>query len=518
MNLGLLDILTVQQAAKSKYDAAFDDAPAAGREAFAEYVVDPVTAGSGVDVRYTGRQAVTGVRPDSSQGDIAASASVSVSGQGVVTGADSPALKEFSANPVVAFLASQLNGQQLDEVTGDIIGDGGSLDVARVVDAILAQYGDELADEDVSGAIVEYIQNYLAQADQGQASVPADVRAVLEGIVKNLSEAAGEPVQLVSAQTKNISAFGTASDSEISRVVNALAGKIIEEATLAAGKPEVSGVALQSAQASVLLGTDRKPDGSARPPVQPGVNAIEAQLRSDTAVQLTGEEGGQSQKQQAGSGNTQQSGAMTLTNQSADAAQQSAFKVNAEVPKSSAEVLVSSQGSQGVVSGDMAKLGEYLNVTQAGTGNATASRTGDAQDVLAQIKFGTAALAAKGGRSISIQLYPKELGNVDIRMELGSEGKTRVTIIAEKTDTMNLLQKEAVTLRNILQDALKTDPTNLSFAFHDKSDENWRQFAQDGSGSHYAEAGEVEENALMNEPMLYGGGYVVLSEGLNIRV
>ena len=160
---------------------------------------------------------------------------------------------------------------------------------------------------------------------------------------------------------------------------------------------------------------------------------------------------------------------------------------------------------------------EKLNMTieQLSKDN-NAHRLVNQKDVIAQIKFGVDQIAQSGTKQVSVQLYPKELGHVDIHMETSKDGQTHVKIIAERTETMNLLQKESESLRQILQDSLKADNSQLSFSFHEKSHDDWQHFANqfdnDGLGQNATE--ETEKETTTN----YYGGYTVTHDGIDIRV
>ena len=73
--------------------------------------------------------------------------------------------------------------------------------------------------------------------------------------------------------------------------------------------------------------------------------------------------------------------------------------------------------------------------------------------------------AAQGGLDkIKIQLNPSELGKVEVRLEIGSDGAIRGTVIADKPETMDLLQRDAKQLERALQDAgFKTGGDSLDF-------------------------------------------------------
>jgi flagellar hook-length control protein FliK len=84
----------------------------------------------------------------------------------------------------------------------------------------------------------------------------------------------------------------------------------------------------------------------------------------------------------------------------------------------------------------------------------------------------------QGNDRISIQLRPAELGKVDVRLDVGSDGRVTAVITADRADTLDLLQRDARILQNSLQDAgLRADSNSLSFELK-------------GNGQSFAEAHE----------------------------
>ncbi len=136
---------------------------------------------------------------------------------------------------------------------------------------------------------------------------------------------------------------------------------------------------------------------------------------------------------------------------------------------------------------------------------------------IANIKFSGSNTAGKGNNTITIQLHPKELGSIDVKMEIAADGKTKVTIMAEKADTLNLLQKEGSSLREILQDSLKTESSNLSFNFQDKGHEQWKQFNENNFGN---QVGALDDDEVANFDNIsgYANAYLSANEGLDISV
>src|SRR5690606_40791782 len=61
--------------------------------------------------------------------------------------------------------------------------------------------------------------------------------------------------------------------------------------------------------------------------------------------------------------------------------------------------------------------------------------------------------AAQSGQSVlRINLYPKELGQVDVTLEM-RDGRLHVTVAADRPDTLQQLQQSVRTLERALQDA-----------------------------------------------------------------
>jgi flagellar hook-length control protein FliK len=75
-----------------------------------------------------------------------------------------------------------------------------------------------------------------------------------------------------------------------------------------------------------------------------------------------------------------------------------------------------------------------------------------------------------GNDSFSIQLRPDELGRVDIRLEIGQDGRVSANVAVERPQTLELLMRDQRGLERALQDAgLKTDSQSLSFSLRDGS-------------------------------------------------
>lgn len=90
--------------------------------------------------------------------------------------------------------------------------------------------------------------------------------------------------------------------------------------------------------------------------------------------------------------------------------------------------------------------------------------------------------ARNGERRFDIRLDPPELGRIDVRLEIDSKGNTSTKLIVERSETLDMLQRDARGLEKALQNAgLKTDAGGLEFSL--------RQDTQTQQGQHNHPAG-----------------------------
>jgi flagellar hook-length control protein FliK len=92
----------------------------------------------------------------------------------------------------------------------------------------------------------------------------------------------------------------------------------------------------------------------------------------------------------------------------------------------------------------------------------------------------------EGADKINIKLNPHELGRVEVRLELQKDGGVTATVLAERQETLDMLQKDVRGLERALNDAgLKTDATSLSFGLR-------------GEGQKQADVGRDRKNGSNN--------------------
>ena len=101
-----------------------------------------------------------------------------------------------------------------------------------------------------------------------------------------------------------------------------------------------------------------------------------------------------------------------------------------------------------------------LSALRAAKGGPTGLPTPIEQVVL-QLSRG---LSKDGSSQMTIQLRPAELGRVDVKLNIGSDGKVQGTVTADNPATLGLLLKDARGLERALQEAgLRADSGSLQF-------------------------------------------------------
>jgi len=84
--------------------------------------------------------------------------------------------------------------------------------------------------------------------------------------------------------------------------------------------------------------------------------------------------------------------------------------------------------------------------------------------VLDQINVQISKAVKEGSDTVKIQLRPLDLGRIEIKLDVGTDGKVTATVTADKPETLAMLQKDSRGLEKALEDAgLKPDSSTTSF-------------------------------------------------------
>jgi flagellar hook-length control protein FliK len=91
---------------------------------------------------------------------------------------------------------------------------------------------------------------------------------------------------------------------------------------------------------------------------------------------------------------------------------------------------------------------------------------------------------AKAGNSrFEIRLDPPDLGRIDVRLDVDKNGQVTSRLFVEKSETLDLLRRDAPQLQQALQDAgLKTSDSGLQFSLRDQNPQQGQGNA-DGNGN-----------------------------------
>jgi flagellar hook-length control protein FliK len=105
-------------------------------------------------------------------------------------------------------------------------------------------------------------------------------------------------------------------------------------------------------------------------------------------------------------------------------------------------------------------------------------------------------VAVKQGQNrINIRLHPAELGRVEVKLDLAEDGPLRAVLIAERSDTLELLQRDAGQLeRTLAQAGLKLDSGSLNFSLQGQAHDGdgTGEKGSTGAGSGHSDAGDED--------------------------
>ena len=144
---------------------------------------------------------------------------------------------------------------------------------------------------------------------------------------------------------------------------------------------------------------------------------------------------------------------------------------------------------------------------------------GMSKEIIDQVKVNITKSAVKGIDKIDISLKPVDLGHIEVKMQIGKDGKLQAHIISSRPETMEVLQKEIQTLEKAFNDAgFQTDEGSLSFSFRGGNQANQNQEHDNGLRNFI---GDIFEKEASND-LLAGDAFQNQSwngtTGLNIRV
>ncbi|MFV1851084.1 MAG: flagellar hook-length control protein FliK [Thalassospira sp.] len=162
-----------------------------------------------------------------------------------------------------------------------------------------------------------------------------------------------------------------------------------------------------------------------------------------------------------------------------------------------------------------------LHQTNTGGQTAQTARQAPGQQVQQQVAVSIKNAASDGVDKISVQLRPEHLGRVDVKMEIGHDGRIQGVIQADTRETLDMLRQDSRALQQALKDAgLNADSQSFTFEHRDQGGQSQegkgqsRMTADQGSSP---DDGDILSGAELAEHV--GIGYGINPNGLvDIRI
>ena len=98
----------------------------------------------------------------------------------------------------------------------------------------------------------------------------------------------------------------------------------------------------------------------------------------------------------------------------------------------------------------------------------------------------------EGTDRINIQLRPAELGRIEVRLEFAQDGRLNAAVLADRAETLELLQRDSRVLERALQDAgLKADSGSLTFNLRGEGRQEFGEALERRAADPHAAASEA---------------------------
>jgi hypothetical protein len=125
--------------------------------------------------------------------------------------------------------------------------------------------------------------------------------------------------------------------------------------------------------------------------------------------------------------------------------------------------------------------------------------------------------ANAGIDTFTMQLEPAELGRLEVRMRFGRDGGIRAHLIADKPETLSMLQNDSAQLHRILQQAgLDADDGSLSFDLRHQGQHRGAEQSYNGTGQPAGYDAALSDTQQIKMPIVAEG--YIRQNGVNIMV
>ncbi len=234
------------------------------------------------------------------------------------------------------------------------------------------------------------------------------------------------------------------------------AGRDVAKAALAgknapAGKPQTSDPRATAASTDALSDAT----GDAAPPAPTGLQAATPAAPTETAA--TGKQAPARASRATGADATPTSDALAGR---PDAASSTATTGRTDTPDATQMALQPTAGA----------AGSTAPTTAAAAANIPTMASLPASVPVAGLAVAIAAQSQAGNSRFEIRLDPPELGRIDVHLDVDRNGHVTSRLVVEKSETLDLLRRDAPQLERALQQAgLKTGDSGLQFTLRDQS-------------------------------------------------
>ena len=179
----------------------------------------------------------------------------------------------------------------------------------------------------------------------------------------------------------------------------------------------------------------------------------------------------------------------------------------------------STGGGEGTSSGSNINANSQAQQTQQAQQTAQAQRNGQARGPQSgptpaeQVSVRISRALQAGNDRISIRLNPADMGRVEVKMELASDGRMSAVVTADNRETLELLKRDASALQKALEEGgLDLDSGNL--AFNLRGEDGQTADGGDGSvGTPDLEEELAEQTVDVQPELILNPEDVVLGEG-----
>lgn len=329
-------------------------------------------------------------------------------------------------------------------------------------------------------------------AQAGAANTNAQKAAAANG--NNVAQIKSNGTEATEMEFAALSRQGSNKKTDIKASVTTKAAEVVStpNGNLAAG----TAVASQAAKSGQSTGQTAEADAALT--LEPQVEA--AARNSSTRNQNGhGNSNGTQTGAQAKAGKT---GAEQAQAQAAQAAMQNANFNNALSAAAGSNAQAAAKGAASSSAGPVLTVDATTGGTAVTGENGSIQRNAPAQApararpavppqvVAEQVAVNIQRAIGQGADQINIQLRPQQLGGIEVKMEVGQDGRMTAVITAERADTLDMLRSDSKALVQALGDAgLQADASSLSFNLKGQEGQNDSQFAGNNSSKNGGEDG-----------------------------